>query len=96
MGQTCLQPLKGLDTDRPQGLDILISSVLIVDLSKPRPVPEQVSLAVTHGACWGDSPILFRARPGNEQRHIHDEHDLLGTSTSARGHESRKRLVNRH
>lgn len=79
MGQTSpgLQPPKGLDTYRPQGLDVLISSVLIIDLSKPRPVPEQVSLAVTHRACWVGSPILFGAGPGNEQT---QGDDLLGTS----------------
>lgn len=53
----------------------MISSVPIIDLSKPRSVPEQVSLAVTHGAHWVDSPILFRTGSENEQ--IQGD-DLLG------------------
>lgn len=65
-----LQPAKGLDTYGAQSLDVSISSVLIIDLSKPRPVPEQVSLAVAHGAHLVDSLILFRARPGDEQTDV--------------------------
>lgn len=60
----------------------MISSVLIIDLAKPRPGPEQVSLAVTHGAQWVDSLILFRAGPGNEQTGG-DGRNLLGTSMKA-------------
>lgn len=53
----------------------MLSSVPIIDLSKPRPVPEQVSLAVTHRAHWVDSLILFRTGSENEQ--IQGD-DLLG------------------
>lgn len=57
----------------------MISSVLIIDFSKPRPVPEQVSLAVAHRACWVDSPILFGTGPTNEQTQS-GECDLLEIS----------------
>lgn len=58
----------------------MISSVLIIDFSKPRSVPEQVSLAVTHGPYWVGSPILLGAGPINEQTQSGGECDLLDTS----------------
>jgi hypothetical protein len=55
----------------------VISSVLIIDFSKPRPVPEQVSLTVTHRSHLVGAVVLIRAEQGDEKPNISDKYSTL-------------------
>lgn len=78
MSRTVRPKHKARYTYSPQGSGIVISSVLIIDLSKPWPVPEQVSLTVTYRSNLVGTVILIRAEPGDKKPSICNQYSTLG------------------